>query len=127
MWRLVRYYHQEDTSESTDPQLTFIALTWNHVISDGIAGQALLNAVLSDTPTESMKGTPSGLSVSSEFPPPMEATLNCRPSLGFLAHQVRYELIVPSPPWAIQRVLEKKPCWPAVPPRQAEDVEEHDR
>ncbi|KAJ9100691.1 hypothetical protein QFC20_005384 [Naganishia adeliensis] len=77
--------------------------------------------------SESMKGTPSGLSSSSEFPPSMEATLNCRPSLGFLVHQVWYELIVPSLPRATQRVLEKKPCWPAVPPRQAEDVEERDR
>jgi hypothetical protein len=101
----------------------FIVLTCNHVISDGISGQALLTALLSNVALESTAPTASEGAAATQFPPPMEATFNCRPNLGFLLHQVWHELVVPRLPRPLRQMLELKQCWPAVPPRQVDDVE----
>lgn len=122
LWRIVRY-QQADKISSNSPQPAFIVLTCNHVISDGISGQALLTALLSNVALESRGPTASEGAAATQFPPPMEATFNCRPSLGFLLHQVWYELVVPHLPRPLRKMLELKPCWPAVPPRQVGNVE----
>jgi hypothetical protein len=123
MWRIVRYQRADNISSSS-PQPAFIALTCNHVISDGISGQALLTALLSNVALESRGPTASEGAAATQFPPPMEATFNCRPSLGFLLHQVWYELVVPHLPRPLRKILEMKPCWPAVPPRQVDNGED---
>ena len=109
LWRVVRYLSDPDATGTPDHRPAYIALTCNHVISDGRSGQRLLEALLSDTELESTKEKP-------KIAPSMQDTINCRPSLGFMLHQVWYEVIVPKLPWFLERRLRVKPCWPAVPP-----------
>jgi hypothetical protein len=109
LWRVVRY-HGETNSNLNPCKPAYIALTCNHVISDGRSGQALLGALLSDTPFEtSGKKTPT-------IAPSMEATINCRPSLSFMLGQVWHEFIVPKLPRFLGNKFKKQPCWPCAPP-----------
>lgn len=109
LWRVVRYYDEADsTSNLRKP--AFVALTCNHVISDGRSGQALLAALLSDTALGA-----SGKEMTT-IPPSMEATLNCRPSLPFMLEQIWHEFIVPKLPRFLEDKFKKQPCWPCAPP-----------
>jgi hypothetical protein len=109
LWRVVRYHNETDSTSDSDMP-AYIALTCNHVISDGRSGQALLGALLSDTAIEtSGKEKPT-------IAPSMQATINCRPSLPFMLEQVWYELIVPKLPRFLERKFKMKPCWPFAPP-----------
>ena len=108
LWRVVRYLGDPDATGTPDHRPAYIALTCNHVISDGRSGQRLLEALLSDTELESTKEKP-------KIAPSMQDTINCRPSLGFMLHQVWYEVIVPKLPRFVSRKLRMKPCWPAAP------------
>ncbi|GHJ86247.1 hypothetical protein NliqN6_2649 [Naganishia liquefaciens] len=110
LWRVVRYLGDPKSASHPNLRPAYIALTCNHVISDGRSGQTLLGALLSDKESRA-----SGLQ-KSIIAPSMQDTINCRPSLGFLFHQVWYEVIVPKLPRFLERRLRIKPCWPAVPP-----------
>lgn len=125
LWRVVRYYRKCDAALQTDSHAAFVALTCNHVISDGTSGQALLGALLSGTEPDYKEAGP-GLAMPGSFPPSMQSTLNCRPSLGFILHQIWYELVVPTLPRAIQSICELKSCWPATPPKPIKCMDEGD-
>lgn len=109
LWRVVRYLDDPDATGTPDHRPAYIALTCNHIISDGRSGQTLLGALLSDTELESSgKEKP-------KIAPSMQDTINCRPCLRFLLRQVWYEVVVPQFPRFLERRLRKKPCWPAAP------------
>lgn len=110
LWRVVRYCSGVDSTPDNDQRPAYIVLTCNHVISDGRSGQALLGALLSEEGLKPMGKEKSGIA------PSMQATINCRPSLGFMLHQVWYEVIVPKLPRSLGRNLKMKPCWPGAPP-----------
>lgn len=122
LWRVVRYLGDPVSGSHPDYRPAYIALTCNHVISDGRSGQTLLGALLSDTELDSTMEKP-------KIAPSMQDTINCRPSLGFMLHQVWYEVIVPKLPRFLERRLRVKPCWPAVPPYggNLDRIEEGDR
>jgi hypothetical protein len=116
LWRVVGYHH--GTNRDSDLP-AYIAMTCHHVISDGRSGQALLEALLSDTALDtSGTGQPT-------IAPAMQATINCRPSLPFMLEQVWYEVIVPKLPRFLGDKLKKTPCWPFAPPfsPQSEQLE----
>lgn len=106
LWRIVRY-----TSHSS-LQLGFLAVTINHVISDGKSGLALFDGLL-----DSASGPASAESHADEhFPPSLESTVDTRPGYRYMTNVIWNELIVPKLPSFISARVKQAPSWPGRPP-----------
>lgn len=101
--RAVRYVPQPN------PGPAFVALTINHVISDGKSGLALFNALL--TPSTANDGKAPALT--EVIPPSMESTIDCRPGYLYMLNVIWKELLVPKLPTFLSDTLKQTPCWPA--------------
>lgn len=102
LWRVSRY----SSSNATGP--AFLALTINHVISDGKSGLALFNALLA--PNTSPETPRSGA-----LPPTLESTVDCRPGYLYMLNVIWKELLVPKLPAFLSNPLKQTPCWPGQP------------
>ncbi|GHJ86248.1 hypothetical protein NliqN6_2650 [Naganishia liquefaciens] len=103
LWRIVRY-----TTSSSD-QPGYLAVTLNHVISDGKSGLALFDALLNET-------ADAQTSNEATFPPSLENTVDTRPGYRYMANVIWTELIVPKLPTYIAASVRQAPCWPGRPP-----------
>ncbi|KAJ9124461.1 hypothetical protein QFC24_003251 [Naganishia onofrii] len=110
LWRIVRY--RTGTSEAS----AFLALTINHVISDGKSGLALFDALLNKTEVAQPPSTDTVPSAEG-FPRALETTIDCRPGYGFMLNVVWNELVIPQLPYFIANRLKQIACWPGVPPQ----------
>ncbi|KAJ9124460.1 hypothetical protein QFC24_003250 [Naganishia onofrii] len=119
LWRVVLYQYRE-SDDPEQPQPAFVALTINHIISDGRSGQALLNSLVGDAPLQPHT-LPSSCppSLRPRLAPSLESTLNCFPSILYILTQIWLELIVPALPRLLARLVGSEPCWPGVPPHSA--------
>jgi hypothetical protein len=102
LWRAVRYVPQ------VDPGRAYLAVTINHVISDGKSGLALFNALLAPGP-ESEKKAPA---LPEGFPPSMESTIDCRPGYLYMLNVIWKELLIPKLPTFLFNTFKQTPCWP---------------
>ncbi|KAJ9112548.1 hypothetical protein QFC19_000564 [Naganishia cerealis] len=122
LWRVVRYhFREEDGIDSKKPQPAFIALTINHLISDGRSGQALLNALVEPTPTSTLDSwlDPASSHSPSYQPclaPSLESTINCSPSIAYILATIWTELVIPALPRFLARWISSALCWPGKPP-----------
>lgn len=106
LWRVVRYLPQQEVGPA------FVAMTINHVISDGNSSLVLFNAMLTASTVKTD-------SVTKVFAPAMEDTINCRPGLLHMLKVVWRELLVPKLPGFLSRILGRTPCWPGRAPSTA--------
>lgn len=111
LWRIVRY-----TSDSS-LQPGFLAVTINHVISDGKSGLALFNALLSAPDSDTVVVENSS---DKGFPPSMESIVDCRPGYGYMSKVIWNELVVPKLPSFIADAVKQVPAWPGRPPSDRE-------
>ncbi|KAJ9123220.1 hypothetical protein QFC22_001414 [Naganishia vaughanmartiniae] len=117
LWRVARYHYRE-SNDPEQPQPAFVAVTINHVVSDGRSGQALLNALVGDMPLRSYTRPSScPLPLRPRLAPSLESTINCFPSIVYIVIQIWLELVIPALPRFLARLVVSEPCWPAAPPR----------
>lgn len=110
LWRIVRY--RGASSEAA----AFLALTINHVISDGKSGLAMFDALLSETENTQQPSTDT-VPPMEKFPRAMETTIDCRPGYGFMLGVIWNEIVIPRLPRFIANRMKPTACWPGVPPQ----------
>ncbi|KAJ9107537.1 hypothetical protein QFC21_000995 [Naganishia friedmannii] len=110
LWRIVRYRSR------TSGTPAFLALTINHVISDGKSGLALFDALLKEKEVTQQPSTDT-IPPAEKFPRALETTIDCKPSYGFMLRVVWNELVIPRLPNFIAKRVKQTACWPGVPPQ----------
>ncbi|KAJ9123219.1 hypothetical protein QFC22_001413 [Naganishia vaughanmartiniae] len=109
LWRVTRYRPR------TRGVAAFLALTINHVISDGKSGLALFDALLGETKVTQQPSKETS-PPSERFPRALETTVDCRPGYGFMMGVIWNELLIPRLPEFIAKRVKRTACWPGVPP-----------